>query len=49
MGIMSGDFKGLGEMGDKVLHLAAVERFDEAEANPQRAVWVNVEGTLNII
>jgi len=35
--------------GDKILHLAAVPRFDEAERNPQRAVRVNVEGTLNVI
>jgi len=49
MNILDEDFKKLIEMGDKVLHLAAVARFDTAEANPQRAVRVNVEGTLNII
>lgn len=35
--------------GDKVLHLAAIPRFDEAERDSQRAVRVNVEGTLNIV
>jgi len=49
MDILGEDFKGLIEMGDKVLHLAAVARFDTAKANPQLAVRVNVEGTLNII
>ncbi|NIQ05295.1 MAG: NAD-dependent epimerase/dehydratase family protein, partial [Candidatus Korarchaeota archaeon] len=49
MDILDEDFKKLIEMGDKVLHLAAVARFDTAEASPQRAVRVNVEGTLNII
>jgi UDP-glucose 4-epimerase len=49
MDILDENFKNSVEMGDKVLHLAAVARFDTAEANPQRAVRVNVEGTLNII
>ena len=49
MDILGEDFKNLVEMGDKVLHLAAIARFEAAEANPQRAVRVNVEGTLNII
>ena len=49
MNILDEDFKKLIEIGDKVLHLAAVARFDTAEANPQMAVRVNVEGTLNII
>jgi len=35
--------------GDKVLHLAAIPRFDEAERNPQKAVRVNIEGTLNAV
>ncbi len=34
---------------DKVLHLAAIPKFAEARQNPQKAVRVNVEGTLNII
>ena len=49
MDILDGDFKNLIEMGDKVLHLAAIARFDTAKANPQLAVRVNIEGTLNII
>jgi len=49
MDILGGDFKNLIEMGDKVLHLAAIARFEAAEPNPQRAVRVNVEGTLNIV
>jgi len=49
MDILDEDFKDLIEMGDTVLHLAAVAKFDTAEANPQLAVRVNVEGTLNII
>lgn len=49
MDILDEDFKSLIEMGDKVLHLAAIARFEAAEPNPQRAVRVNVEGTLNII
>jgi len=49
MDILDDDFKDLIEMGDKVLHLAAIARFETAKANPQLAVRVNVEGTLNII
>ncbi|MFQ6068765.1 MAG: NAD-dependent epimerase/dehydratase family protein [Candidatus Bathyarchaeia archaeon] len=49
MDILDEDFKNLIEMGDKVLHLAAVARFGTAAANPQLAVRVNVEGTLNVI
>ena len=49
MDILDEDFKDLIEMGDKVLHLAAVARFGPAKDNPQLAVRVNVEGTLNII
>ncbi|MDH5374400.1 MAG: NAD-dependent epimerase/dehydratase family protein [Candidatus Bathyarchaeota archaeon] len=49
MDILDKDFKSLIEMGDKVLHLAAIARFETAEDNPQRAVRVNVEGTLNVI
>jgi UDP-glucose 4-epimerase len=37
------------KQGDKVLHLAAIPRFDMASQNPQQTVRVNVEGTLNII
>ena len=47
--ILDDDFKNLIERGDKVLHLAAIARFETATASPQRAVRVNVEGTLNII
>ena len=47
--ILDEDLKHLIEMGDKVLHLAAVARFETAKANPQLAVRVNAEGTLNII
>jgi UDP-glucose 4-epimerase len=49
MDILDEGFKDLIEMGDKVLHLAAVAKFETAKANPQLAVRVNVEGTLNII
>jgi UDP-glucose 4-epimerase len=35
--------------GDRVLHLAAVPRFELASQEPQKAVRVNVEGTLNIV
>ena len=49
MDILDKDFKDLIEMGDKVLHLAAIARFETAKANQQLAVRVNVEGTLNII
>jgi len=37
------------EKGDKVLHLAAIARFDLADANPQQAIRVNIGGTVNII
>jgi UDP-glucose 4-epimerase len=37
------------EPGDKVLHLAAVPRFEQASQNPQKAVRTNVEGTVNVI
>ena len=49
MDIIDEDFKNLIKMGDKVLHLAAIAKFDTAADNPQMAVRVNVEGTLNII
>jgi len=49
MDIIEEDFKKLIGRGDKVLHLAATARFESAKANPQRAVRVNVEGTLNVI
>ncbi len=49
MDILDEGFKDLIEMGDKVLHLAAIARFEKAAANPRLAVRVNVEGTLNII
>jgi len=49
MDILDEGFKDLIEGGDKVLHLAAVARFETAKGNPQLAVRVNVEGTLNII
>ena len=47
--ILSEKLKDHISQGDKVLHLAAVPRFGEAERNPQRAVRVNVEGTLNVV
>lgn len=49
MDIISDNFKKLIMMGDKILHLAAVAKFGTAKANPQMAVRVNVEGTLNIV
>lgn len=49
MNILDEDFKNVIKKGDKVLHLAAIARFDQAKQNPQRAVKVNIEGTLNII
>lgn len=49
MDILSENFKNLIKMGDKVLHLAAIAKFSTAKANPQMAVRVNVEGTLNIV
>ena len=47
--ILDEKFKQVIRKGDKVLHLAAVPRFDEARKNPQKAVRVNVEGTINLI
>lgn len=47
--ISRGDFKNLIEKEDKVLHLAAIAKFGDARRNPQKAVRVNVEGTLNVI
>jgi len=47
--ILGEDFARFIKQGDKVLHLAAVPRFDLASQNPQKAVRVNVEGTLNVI
>jgi UDP-glucose 4-epimerase len=49
MNILDENLKQSIRKGDKVLHLAAVPRFDEAEKNPQKAVRVNVEGTINIV
>ena len=37
------------EEGDKLLHLAAIARFDEAEKDPKLALKVNVQGTLNVV
>lgn len=37
------------DLGDKVLHLAAVPRFEQASQNPRNAVRINVEGTINVI
>jgi len=47
--ILDEDLESLVAVGDKVLHLAAVPRFAEARENPQNAVRVNVEGTLNVV
>lgn len=47
--IVSDRLKNHVSQGDKVLHLAAIPRFDAAEQNPQKAVRVNVEGTLNVV
>lgn len=47
--ILDENLESLIEGGDKVLHLAAVPRFAETRENPQKAVRVNVEGTLNVI
>ena len=47
--ILDEDLKKVIKKGDKVLHLAAIARFDQARRNPQKAVKVNIEGTLNII
>jgi len=47
--ILDENLKKIIKKEDKVLHLAAIARFDQAKRNPQRAVKVNIEGTLNII
>jgi len=47
--VLGEDFARFVKQGDKVLHLAAIPRFDLASQNPQKAVRVNVEGTLNVI
>lgn len=47
--ILDEDLKKVVKKGDKVIHLAAIAKFDQARQNPQRAVKVNIEGTLNII
>jgi UDP-glucose 4-epimerase len=47
--IMDNDLKSFIDLGDKVLHLAAVPRFEQASQNPQKAVRINVEGTVNVI
>jgi UDP-glucose 4-epimerase len=47
--ILDKDFARFVKQGDKVLHLAAVPRFELASQAPQKAVRINVEGTLNII
>ena len=49
MDILDEDLKRIIKEGDKVLHLAAIPRFDEARKNTLKAVRVNVEGTLNVI
>jgi UDP-glucose 4-epimerase len=47
--ILDEDLKRFIELGDKVLHLAAVPRFEQASQNPQKAFRINVEGTINVI
>jgi UDP-glucose 4-epimerase len=47
--IIDEDLKRFINLGDKVLHLAAVPRFEQASQNPQKAVRINVEGTINVI
>ncbi len=37
------------EPGDKILHLAAIARFSDADANPLLAYRVNCQGTENIV
>ncbi len=49
MDILNENLNRIVKKDDKVLHLAAIPRFDDARQNPQKAVRVNVEGTLNII
>lgn len=34
---------------DRILHLAAIARFDEADANPIRTHQTNVQGTINVV
>jgi len=47
--ILDKDLARFVKQGDKVLHLAAIPRFDVASQDPQKAVRINVEGTLNVI
>jgi UDP-glucose 4-epimerase len=47
--ILDEDLKRFIELGDMVLHLAAVPRFEQASQNPQKAFRINVEGTINVI
>jgi len=47
--INSETFKNHIQAGDKVLHLAAVTTFEQCDENPQRAVTINVVGTLNVV
>jgi len=49
MDILDKDLARFVKQGDKVLHLAAIPRFDMASQDPQKAVRINVEGTLNVI
>jgi len=37
------------EKEDRVLHLAAIAKFDQAARDPSQAIKVNVQGTLNVI
>jgi len=47
--VLDKNLRRLVKQGDKVLHLAAVPRFEVASQDPQKAVRINVEGTLNVI
>jgi len=47
--ILDKDLAGFVRQGDKILHLAAIPRFDMASQDPPKALRVNVEGTLNVI
>jgi UDP-glucose 4-epimerase len=47
--IVAQDMRRIIEKDTKVLHLAAVPKFAEAREDPQKAVRVNIEGTLNIM
>jgi len=49
MDILDQDLARFVKQGDKVLHLAAIPRFEVAIQHPQKAVRINVEGTLNVI